>query len=284
MVDRLHPGAGINSFLRDNSILNNFKSTGGPVPIDKVASSGSSTGTSISPTVPVTEYDQISVVKKPTGTVALDEVTQSTTANINSSQTGTVSGSMSGSTTGSVSGSSTGTMTVTDAGSDADTTDVNVDTVTESETFCPCREQYSIKDNPLVNAGKSAVNNVSDVVKKFVQKDTFKASRQPRNTLEKIDSVATDVKTALTGAEKSDSEKTVVEGFCDEHWHGVAISIIIVIVILSLTITAMVFMGVIKICVPSGKKSNVNISPYDDVDPYDSFNGGVSLSGGGDIF
>ena len=234
MVDRLHPGAGVNSFLRDNSVLNNFKSTGGPVPIDKVASSGSSTNT-LPATVPVTEYDLISVVKKPTGSVALDEVTQSTTANINISQP-------------------------------------------DAETFCPCREGYSIVNNSLVDAGKNAVNSVGDVVKKFVQKDTFKASRQPRNTLEKIDNVATNVKTTLTGAGKNDSEKTVVEGFCDEHWHGVAISIIIVIVILSLTITAMVFMGAIKICVPSEKKPKV------EMESYDSFNGGVSLSGGGNIF
>lgn len=232
MVDRLHPGAGVNSFLRDNSILNNAVSGRGTVPIDKVASSGNSNNT-ITPTVPVTEYDRISVVEKPSGTVALDDLTQTTTANVNVSQTTSA-------------------------------------------------EKYTLKDNPVMDVGKEAANSVSGVIKKFVTKDTFKASRQPRNTLEKIDSVATTVKTKLTGADKREDEKTVVEGFCDEHWHGVATSIITVIVIMALTITVMIFLGIIKICVPSDDKCRGGYC--DDVDDESLFNEGVSLSGGGDIF
>lgn len=55
MVDRLHPGAGINSFLRDNSVLNNFESRGKTISIDKVASADDVMMEEH--TVPVTEYD-----------------------------------------------------------------------------------------------------------------------------------------------------------------------------------------------------------------------------------
>ena len=61
MVDRLHPGAGVNSFLRDNTILQSIDAGGKTIPIDQVATVPSLT---TDRTVPVTVNDVIDHIEQ----------------------------------------------------------------------------------------------------------------------------------------------------------------------------------------------------------------------------
>lgn len=88
-------------------------------------------------------------------------------------------------------------------------------------------------------------------------KDTFKAGRIPRNTMDVISKAAETVKNTLTGADKSASEKNVVEGFCNEHWHGVAVSIVVTIAIIFITIAIMLFLMFMKMF-RKGNNNNYN--------------------------
>lgn len=107
-------------------------------------------------------------------------------------------------------------------------------------------------------------------------KDTFKAGRIPRNTMDVISKAAETVKNTLTGADKSASEKNVVEGFCNEHWHGVAVSIVVTIAIIFITIAIMLFLMFMKMF----RKNNHNYNYMN------SLSGGTKMKKlkGGEIF
>ena len=109
-------------------------------------------------------------------------------------------------------------------------------------------------------------------------KDTFKAGRIPRNTMDVISKAAETVKNTLTGADKSASEKNVVEGFCNEHWHGVAVSIVVTIAIIFITIAIMLFLMFMKMF---RKGNNNNYNNY-----MNSLSGGTKMKKlkGGEIF
>lgn len=110
-----------------------------------------------------------------------------------------------------------------------------------------------------------------------VNKDTFTSGRIPRNTMDVISKAAETVKNTLTGADKSASEKNVVEGFCNEHWHGVAVSIVITIAIIFITIAIMLFLMFMKMF----RKGNSNNYNY-----MNSLSGGTKMKKlkGGEIF
>ena len=110
-----------------------------------------------------------------------------------------------------------------------------------------------------------------------VNKDTFTSGRIPRNTMDVISKAAETVKNTLTGADKSASEKNVVEGFCNEHWHGVAVSIVVTIAIIFITIAIMLFLMFMKMF----RKGNNNNYNY-----MNSLSGGAKMKKlkGGEIF
>ena len=113
---------------------------------------------------------------------------------------------------------------------------------------------------------------------RFSAKDTFKSGRIPRNTMDVISKAAETVKNTLTGADKSASEKNVVEGFCNEHWHGVAVSIVVTIAIIFITIAIMLFLMFMKMF---RKGNNNNYNNY-----INSLSGGTKMKKlkGGEIF
>lgn len=112
---------------------------------------------------------------------------------------------------------------------------------------------------------------------RFSAKDAFKSGRIPRNTMDVISKAAETVKNTLTGADKSASEKNVVEGFCNEHWHGVAVSIVVTIAIIFITIAIMLFLMFMKMF----RKGNNNNYNY-----MNSLSGGTKMKKlkGGEIF
>lgn len=100
---------------------------------------------------------------------------------------------------------------------------------TQESYTCPCKK-----------CGGEPAKDIKEVWDKFSstnQKDTFAAGRTPRNVIETIDKAAESFKRTLTGADKKN--KNVVEGFCNEHWHSVAISVIIVIAIVFISLSVL---------------------------------------------
>ena len=54
-----------------------------------------------------------------------------------------------------------------------------------------------------------------------------------------------------------EAEKNVVEGFCNEHWHGVATSVVVVIVIVFIVLSIMIFLSFMKIIEKNCKRNYV---------------------------
>lgn len=231
MVDRLFPGAGINSFLRQNGILKGF-GNGEVKKIDEVASvTQEEKSQLINPnvTVPVTSNDiQANTVN---GVTPLSNVSE-----------------------------------VQDNNTEVQDNNTEVQENVQSnqiETYkCPCSKKPAC---PCSNRRSesfdlsSPAKNIKEVWGKFsskYSKDTFRSGRTPKNTIEVIDKAAETVKTTLTGSDKSESEKNVVEGFCNEHWHGVATSIVITIAIVFIVISIMLFLSFIKLFESNNKQCN----------------------------
>ena len=226
MVDRLFPGAGVNSFLRQNGILKGF-GDGEVKKIDEVASvTQEEKKQMINPnvTVPVTSNDiQVNTVN---GVTPLEPPSE-----------------------------------VRDEGIKDD-----IDSPpNQTETYkCPCSKKPAC---PCRGNKQESFNNPATTIKEVWQnfssntkKDTFRSGRTPRNTIEVIDKAAETIKTALTGSDKPETEKNVVEGFCNEHWHEVATSVVIAIVIVFIVLSIMIFLSFIKIIERSCKQNCVKHS------------------------
>ena len=228
MVDRLFPGAGVNSFLRQNGILKGF-GDGEVKKIDEVASvTQEEKSQMINPnvTVPVTSNDiQVNTVN---GVTPLEPPSE-----------------------------------IQDEGmkDEGMKDDIN-SSPNQTETYkCPCSKKPACPcggnkqesfDNPATN--------IKEVWQKFssnMKKDTFRSGRIPRNTIEVIDKAAETIKTTLTGSDKSEAEKNVVEGFCNEHWHEVARSVVIVIAIVFIVLSIMIFLSFMKIIEKNCKRKCV---------------------------
>lgn len=233
MVDRLFPGAGVNSFLRQNGILKGF-GDGEVKKIDEVASvTQEEKSQMINPnvTVPVTSNDiQVNTVNGVTPLEPPSEI-----QDVGMKDEGMKDEGMKD--------------------------DIN-SSPNQTETYkCPCSKKPACPcsgnkqesfDNPATN--------IKEVWQKFssnMKKDTFRSGRIPRNTIEVIDKAAETIKTTLTGSDKSEAEKNVVEGFCNEHWHGVATSVMIAIVIVFIALSIMIFLTFIKIIEKNCKRKCV---------------------------
>ena len=220
MVDRLFPGAGVNSFLRQNGILKGF-GNGEVKKIDEVASvTQEEKSQLINPnvTVPVTSNDiQINTVN---GVTPLSNVSE-----------------------------------VQDNVEVDETIPLN-----QVESYkCPCSKKPACPCSNRQESFNLPAKNIKEVWTKFSSKhskDTFKSGRVPKNTMEVIDKAAETVKTKLTGSDKPDEDKNVVEGFCNEHWHGVATSIVITIAIVFIVISIMIFLSFIKLFEKNNKECN----------------------------
>ena len=223
MVDRLFPGAGVNSFLRQNGILKGF-GDGEVKKIDEVASvTQEEKSQLINPnvTVPVTSNDiQANTVNGVTplsnASEVQDEVEEKTDASLNQTE--------------------------------------SYKCPCSKKPACPCNNNNSESFNYNLPA-----RDIKSAWEKFSSKhskDTFRAGRIPKNTIEVIDKAAETVKTKLTGSDKPDAEKNVVEGFCNEHWHGVAISIVITITVIFIVISVMLFFSFIKLLEKNNKQCN----------------------------
>lgn len=229
MTDRLFPGAGVNSFLRQNGILKGF-GDGEVKKIDEVASvTPEEKSQLINPnvTVPVTSNDiQANTVN---GVTPLSNVSE-----------------------------------VQDDIEIEEKTDVPLNQ-TESYT-CPCSKKIACPCGSNKNKTESfnfgsPARDIKSVWEKFSSKhskDAFRSGRVPKNTIEVIDKAAETVKTKLTGSDKPDEEKNAVEGFCNEHWHGVATSIVITIVVIFIVMTVMFFLAFIKLFEKDCKQCNEN--------------------------
>ncbi|MGI5841658.1 MAG: hypothetical protein ACOX6N_05575 [Patescibacteria group bacterium] len=226
MTDRLYPGSGINSFLRQNGILKGF-GKGEVKRIDEVASVTSEEKSQlINPnvTVPVTSNDiQINTVNGKTPVTLTSDIQD------------------------------------------------NVGGINRVETYkCPCGGKPSCPCSNNRDEGFMTLNpakNLKEVWDKFSsteKKDTFKTGRTPQSTIEFIDKAAETIKSTLTGSDKSDSEKNVIEGFCNENWHTVAMSVVVTIAVVFITISIMIFLSFIKIveknCKPNKVKYNTGMS------------------------
>lgn len=223
MVDRLFPGAGVNSFLRQNGILKGF-GNGEVKKIDEVAS--------------VTQEEKSQLIN-PNVTVPVTS---------NDIQANTVNGV-------------TPLSNVSEVQDDIEIEE-NVP-LNQTESYkCPCSKKpacpCSNNKSESFNFGLPA-QDIKSVWAKFSSKhskDTFRSGRIPKNTIEVIDKAAETVKTKLTGSDKPDAEKNVVEGFCNEHWHGVATSIVITIAIVFIVISIMLFLSFIKLFERNNKQCN----------------------------
>lgn len=212
MVDRLFPGAGVNSFLRQNGILKGF-GNGEVKKIDEVAS--------------MTQEEKSQLIN-PNVTVPVTS---------NDIQTNTVNGA----------------IPLSNISKVQDNIEID-ETISSNQVEsykCPCGgKKPACPCNSRQEKFNSPAKNIKEVWTKFsskFSKDTFKSGRVPKNTMEVIDKAAETLKTTLTGSDKPDKDKNVVEGFCNEHWHGVATSIVITIAIVFIVISIMIFLSFIKL-------------------------------------
>lgn len=238
MVDRVFPGAGVNSFLRSNGILKGFESNGEVKRIDEVATDPNgitdqllnSTGSGTTEVVPISSSGSSSVAS----TVASSDPTAMST---------TASG------VASTTASSDPTATSTTASTPM-ALEMPASTTSTVEGYkcpcgkspgCPCssakRETYAAKPP----------KSVKEVWNRFTTKDRFVSGRTPRNSIEVLDKAADAIKTTLTGADKTTTSKNVVEGFCNDHWHGVATSVVVTIAIIFIVLSVMIFLLFIAI-------------------------------------
>ena len=81
------------------------------------------------------------------------------------------------------------------------------------------------------------ITKLRNVISNFMSKETFRAGRTPINSIEKIDNIAESFKGKLIGANKQYSSKNIMEKFCDSHWDE--LSLIIVLIVLFIVIMLM---------------------------------------------
>ena len=227
MVDRIFPGAGVNSFLRQNGILKGF-GDGEVKKIDEVAS--------------VTQEEKSQLIN-PNVTVPVTS---------NDIQVNTVNGV-------------TPLSSVSEVQDDVKIEEKTNVPLNQTESYkCPCSKKpacpCSNNNSKSFNYGLPAqdIKSVWDKFSSKHSKDTFRSGRVPKNTIEVIDKAAETIKTKLTGSDKPDAEKNVVEGFCNEHWHGVATSIVITITVIFIVISVMLFLAFVKLFEKNSKHCNKN--------------------------
>ena len=250
MVDRVFPGAGVNSFLRSNGILKGFESTGEVKRIDEVATDPNgitdqilnSAGSGTTDVVPISSTGSSSNVSSSVASTpaTLDLPASASTAIPSTAIPSTAIPSAVAST---VASTATSTEASTPATLDLPATDPTSTSTVEGykcpcskSPGCPCssarRETYASKPP----------KSVKEVWNRFATRDRFVSGRTPRNSIEVLDKAADAVKSTLTGADKTNATKNVVEGFCNNHWHGVATSVVVTIAIIFIVLSVMIFL------------------------------------------
>lgn len=240
MVDRVFPGAGVNSFLRSNGILKGFESNGEVKRIDEVATDPNgitdqilnSAGSGTTDVVPISSTGSSSnVSSNVSSSVASTPATLDLPASSSTAIPSTATSMP------------TSTATSTPATLDLPATDPTAASTVEGykcpcskSPGCPCssarRETYASKPP----------KSVKEVWNRFATRDRFVSGRTPRNSIEVLDKAADAVKSTLTGADKTNATKNVVEGFCNNHWHGVATSVVVTIAIIFIVLSVMLFL------------------------------------------
>lgn len=220
MSDRLHPGAGLQSFLHENNLWRG----GGTVTLEQVANSSQEEVRKEVPTVPVTPLDEISSVSSPTGTIDKNDDPNNESTLLDQTVPESIPESFRQKY------KETALFGTNSTVNNKLGKKLQCECV---EGYCPCKDQFQ-----LPGSNGSFVSSL----KNFMKKEEFRSNhRYPYGALDKF-------KDLLTGIDKAAGQRNDVEKFCNEHWHGVAISIIATIVVVAISIVILIFLGVIKIC------------------------------------
>lgn len=243
MTDRIFPGSGVNSFLRQNGILKGY-GEGSVKRLEDVAS--------------ITPEEKSSLINpRLTVPVTSNDIEDSTII--------------------SQSGNTIMPVTPVPMGTDIEQSKLNNEpNVTESYTpiaatvrgsattsTCPCKTNTRASSSPSCKCGKSSISSslvptpISKSIEKFVG-NRFDVSLDGFNdnnskAMQIIDSAALKVKETLTGAKKKNSDKNIIEGFCNEHWHSVSMSIVVLVAVVFVVISIMMFLYIMKIVCKCGK-------------------------------
>ena len=96
------------------------------------------------------------------------------------------------------------------------------------------------------------ITRLRNVISNFMSKETFRAGRTPINSIEKIDNIAESFKGKLIGANKQYSSKNIMEKFCDNHWDELSLIIVLIvlfIVIMLLTSITFTLLKTLKVAI-----------------------------------
>ena len=97
---------------------------------------------------------------------------------------------------------------------------------------------------------KCIFTKLRNIISNFMSKETFRAGRTPINSIEKIDNIAESFKSKLIGANKQYSSKNIMERFCDNHWDEISLILVLVtlfIVIMILTSITFALLKILKV-------------------------------------
>ena len=91
------------------------------------------------------------------------------------------------------------------------------------------------------------ITRLRNVISNFMSKETFRAGRTPINSIEKIDNIAESFKGKLIGANKQYSSKNVMEKFCDNHWDELSLIVVLIVLFIVIMIMTSITFALLKI-------------------------------------
>ena len=94
---------------------------------------------------------------------------------------------------------------------------------------------------------KCILTKLRNIISNFMSKETFRAGRTPINSIEKIDNIAESFKSKLIGANKQYSSKNIMERFCDNHWDGLSLILVLVTLFIVIMIMTSITFALLKI-------------------------------------
>ena len=94
---------------------------------------------------------------------------------------------------------------------------------------------------------KCILTKLRNIISNFMSKETFRAGRTPINSIEKIDNIAESFKSKLIGANKQYSSKNIMERFCDNHWDELSLILVLVTLFIVIMIMTSITFALLKI-------------------------------------
>ena len=94
---------------------------------------------------------------------------------------------------------------------------------------------------------KCILTKLRNIISNFMSKETFRAGRTPINSIEKIDNIAESFKSKLIGANKQYSSKNIMERFCDNHWDELSLVLVLIVLFIVIMIMTSITFALLKI-------------------------------------